>query len=331
MKKTMLRYISLALLIGALTVLLCCCSSAGYGTADLDEYGYMLWTVSEDGTTLDNGSKTYHACNLGLTIDPTVAYRCYNPVSLPFDGYQAGDLCLPYPDAEYLWVLNDTHETARVYATEQGREELKALVAGASSQFSLLDQDGKIAYLVENVAHKIEQSSEGWRKIDRNARTLSWYPCYELVAFDAQRSFRYAYGAVFSIDGGWYYLPYEGLSNEHFGEYRKFLYADEMVSLFPLEEDVVREVKQAVTQLRYERTVYIEEVNWNDEPTYQVMVAFWIFYVLIGFLLPVPFLVLGLLLPISQKLGNPRYWYVLAILAALWILLAVMLMLLLIL
>ena len=54
--------------------------------------------------------------------------------------------------------------------------------------------------------------------------------------------------------------------------------------------------------------------------------AFWCATVFFGILLPIAPLVMGLVLPHSQKRGYPKYWYALAIAAALWIFFAIIFM-----
>ncbi len=55
------------------------------------------------------------------------------------------------------------------------------------------------------------------------------------------------------------------------------------------------------------------------------MVSFWIFYSLFGFVIPAVLLAVSLILPRSEKLGYPRYWYSVAIISELWILMAIIL------
>lgn len=53
--------------------------------------------------------------------------------------------------------------------------------------------------------------------------------------------------------------------------------------------------------------------------------AFWVFYVLNGFLLPIAPLVVGVVTAHSAKRGKPRRWYILSALAGAWMLLATVL------
>ena len=55
------------------------------------------------------------------------------------------------------------------------------------------------------------------------------------------------------------------------------------------------------------------------------MTLFWIGFAVLGFLAPIPFLLVGLLLPRSKKLGYPRYWRKLVYIAGAWMALALLL------
>ena len=77
---------------------------------------------------------------------------------------------------------------------------------------------------------------------------------------------------------------------------------------------------------------YESEPDWETyEPTEFPLAIFWLFYALVGFIIPLPLLALGIILPNIKKLGRPKYWYILAALALLWIVLALFLMIILIL
>lgn len=55
-------------------------------------------------------------------------------------------------------------------------------------------------------------------------------------------------------------------------------------------------------------------------------VTFWVAFALVGFVAPIPFLIVGFALPRSKKRGSPEYWYIVAILAGIWLLLAAVLL-----
>jgi hypothetical protein len=52
------------------------------------------------------------------------------------------------------------------------------------------------------------------------------------------------------------------------------------------------------------------------------LVIFWIFFVLVGYIMPLAPLLVGLLLPQSAKRHRLKRWYALAVFAGLWLLAA---------
>ena len=55
------------------------------------------------------------------------------------------------------------------------------------------------------------------------------------------------------------------------------------------------------------------------------MVSFWIFFSLLGFVVPAALLAVSLILPRSEKLGYPRYWYTVSVISEIWLLAAALL------
>ena len=53
--------------------------------------------------------------------------------------------------------------------------------------------------------------------------------------------------------------------------------------------------------------------------------SFWVFFVLVGFLVPVAPLVIGLIFANSRSMSHPKRWYLLAGLATLWMVAAALL------
>ena len=73
-----------------------------------------------------------------------------------------------------------------------------------------------------------------------------------------------------------------------------------------------------------------EHIDVYDDTTISPF-GFWFCYILMGFIFPIPFLVLGLVFPRSRAMGYPKYWYLLSLIAGGWILIAIALLVLLIL
>ncbi|MBQ8408332.1 MAG: hypothetical protein IJY39_05650 [Clostridia bacterium] len=71
-----------------------------------------------------------------------------------------------------------------------------------------------------------------------------------------------------------------------------------------------------------------EEILWAENPYYDTAYAvlFWITFILLCFVAPIPFLIVGIVFARSEKRGYPKYWYILSLIAALWLLVSTLLL-----
>ena len=70
---------------------------------------------------------------------------------------------------------------------------------------------------------------------------------------------------------------------------------------------------------------YDPEYEYGEDSDGAMLLLFWLNYIFYGFLMPAPFLVLGLIFPHVHGLGKPKHWYATAISAGAWMLLAFLL------
>lgn len=75
----------------------------------------------------------------------------------------------------------------------------------------------------------------------------------------------------------------------------------------------------------YEEDFYGPEYEYEKDSDDAMLFLFWLNYIFCGFLMPVPFLVLGLIFPHRHGIGKAKYWYATAISAGTWMLLAFLL------
>lgn len=61
--------------------------------------------------------------------------------------------------------------------------------------------------------------------------------------------------------------------------------------------------------------------SYGESVTYEWL--FWMFFAVIGIIAPIAFIVLGLALSASAKLGKPKYWCSLAIVGGIWLLIGI--------
>ena len=126
------------------------------------------------------------------------------------------------------------------------------------------------------------------------------------------------------LDGAYYYVNYLTLGNQYFDADGNFSYRSGTVGLIALNSAQSATVQGAVESQSYRYAEYEwEDDEWIDDDVSAGF--FWVMLVLFGFLMPIPFLVIGLVLPNSAKRGYPKYWYVLAVIAVVWMILAAIL------
>jgi hypothetical protein len=135
-------------------------------------------------------------------------------------------------------------------------------------------------------------------------------------------------GAVYRLDDGKdYYVHYLSLGNQYFDAEGNFSYRSGSVSLTVLGEDLSRELDKVREQVVPNGYTYYEYED-SETPLFSET-TFWVLYSIMGFVAPVPLFILGLVLSYSKKPGYPKYWRILSVIAALWILFAAILMILL--
>ena len=144
---------------------------------------------------------------------------------------------------------------------------------------------------------------------------------YELVSFDPNLALVRTVGAVYRLDGERYgFVDYTLLDNTHFDASGNFSYRSGSVTLSVLKGDVYATLMETVDAM----DDFDWEITYENDPDMATagLVIFWIFFVLVGYAMPLAPLLVGLLLPQSAKCHRPKRWYALAVFAGLWLLAA---------
>lgn len=166
-----------------------------------------------------------------------------------------------------------------------------------------------------------ELAASGTESFSIDVRDLRMAECYEIVIY---RDFEETiHGAIYVLDGAYCYLNYVNLGNQYFDADGYFSYRSGEVTLTRA-ETYRGGIEKALTSLT-EGDSYgeVSGTLYTDEKL--AMTLFWIGFAVLGFLAPIPFLLVGLLLPRSKKLGYPRYWRKLVYIAGAWMALALLL------
>jgi hypothetical protein len=148
---------------------------------------------------------------------------------------------------------------------------------------------------------------------------LTYLPRYEITAHDSEKIFSTPYGVVYEWkDGSYYYVNYWTLDNSHFDANGNLSYREGVVTLTLLDASLT---SQFVETLGEKMDHYVD-MELEAEPTDFPIVIFWIFFIFVGFFLPIPFVVLGVVFANRKKWGYPNYWYTVVATGGLWMLTA---------
>ncbi len=304
----------------ALTLMLCLLIPVFSVSAAASEERAYEWILSEDGSEIirnDGRVYKYFALGRDFRIDPDSAYLFVNDVSL-------GDIYSYSPDGEIIWV-EDYYGEAYMYTTTEGLSMAYRFCEGKYESYRIeLDTTKKAAVIDNTVIESMNALgvTELADVTEIDVTVLANYICHEIVARDKFNILSRTVGLVFETDAGYYYVNFQTLDNSNFDADGNFSFRSGTVALVRLSGIEEATVAGAVKNAANIKTDIEHEVDRAAAEN-----AFWVMFVIVGFIAPIPVLVMGFYLANSAKRGKPKYWYSLSILAAAWFVLSVALML----
>lgn len=306
---------------------------AGVDPSTVDEDGFVTWEVSEDGNKLVGEGKEY---SLYLPVsdfyyyeEAAFLYSYRNPATFSeFNGVEKyrASVVAPYRGSEFVLVrAGETY----IYATERGKAQLAELFSGNSKNYFLRTAPFASAPLGFEQFDAMEaERAKSDNKKTVEVKSLQKSHLFDVIVYDDTMTLAYTVGAVYRLDDGKdYYVHYLSLGNQYFDAEGNFSYRSGSVALTVLGEDLSRELDKVREQVVPNGYTYYEYED-SETPLFSET-TFWVLYSIMGFVAPVPLFILGLVLPYSKKRGYPKYWRILSVIAALWILFAAILMILL--
>ena len=281
----------------------------------------LAWELSDDETELYYGSKTF------------TLYEPYFPLTI------VGDRVYGYDYALNDYRSVDTNDRNAVYAevgvlryvTEEGTSALDRLMEGEAASYMLALVSGACTPIANDLVTMLTKAPEDAEKRTFDVRDLENALYYRLLGVEAYGFYGCAYGAVYKYEGEFYYIHYMDLGNQCFDADGNFSYRRGTVEGVKLEGDLVASLHTVGQNMTFYPLEYIDlGENGNFDPgtddLFSARSAFSTGMVFFGIMAPIPFLVIGLVFPRSHRKGYPKYWYILAGVAGLWMLLAILLM-----
>lgn len=346
MKKNSIKKYALALAMLLVFVsvfaLSSCTMPEDYYVEQLPE-GAVDWTLSDDIETLTNETegveyKLYKSFPFVFGTIGTVYVYC-DTVYGNFGGdYRPNSsVYRPINECGIVWI--ELGGARYYYATESGRAHLEALQNGEIGSYRLHEENGnyrekEVSKVLIGYANSDLKNGVNVEKI--NVGLLDNYSAYYIEAFDASNQFSYNYAAVFTKDHSEFlYVKLSEIDHQLINEYGRINYDRlEEISVTRLNSSNTLSIRSCINggvesqYTTYEYELY-ELMDDYEEPVEDMTgaiivstVFFWIAVFVVGFVFPLPFIILGCALAFIKKLGRPKYWLAVAAFALLWMLAA---------
>lgn len=315
------NYLKISILLLSVLLLMQMLSIACFAQNDPTEP--VEWEyLDEHQIILGNNTTYYHYPSdsmFGIYMQATGIYEYSNTV------YYQGqyNVYAPYPNADLIWIRRTSYSDPIFFVTENGKTVLDAFIAGKADHYRLRVSQSHVADMPMDAVDEMEAFGQEFNgsKVEVDVTKLRTAECYEITAHDPTDTLYYTHGAIYHGlgDGCYYYLNYQTLDNSHFDADGNFSYRSGTVMLTRLDASFQTGIEDLLKRGYSIRTEYTYEEDQTVSNRENEGIG-WASIIVFGFLAPIPFLIIGLTLPHSQKRGYPKYWLILACTAGLWLL-----------
>lgn len=289
------------------------------------ENKHTEWTLSEDDSILSDGTRTFRRYDNAppdLYASSSHFYEYANPVETN-EGF-AVHISSFSKDSGIIWIYLNGYNI--YYTTDEGTAELDKFLSDGASSYVLTEQTKDMRSNYTFSDDTVKAMSAGVETVTMNVRSLQRAAKYTVMAQNGDSTLSYIHGTVFVLDEEYYYVEHAGLANDRFDADGNISLRSGYLSLIKLDTQIAGIIADASDSIRYIAPTYTHEADEKlVKDSTPALIIFWIIYILIGFAAPIPLLAVGLIRPHSQKLREPRYWYKIAIIGAVWIVLAAIL------
>lgn len=288
------------------------------------------WIVSEDQNTLTDGNKVYTRYKIFL-YDWFRPYDFYvYPQDIETDNPSADSIGHPanviegkvIVNEEIAIVYNYFSNTAdyRIYVTEQGKKIMDAYQAGEYSQYELAEgryfsakiEQGPVNSWINQTPDTVMEAAE-----------LAELAYYEVLGYDATLTFAHVIGAVFENNGEYLYVNYSSLENNHFDADGNLSFRSGTVPIVRLS---ATDAEYIETALESAEQFSVNTITEEIEPL-DATISLSIFLILISpvlYLLPLVLMILGIVMLCIKRIPGRKRWIWVIVLAAAWLVLAVL-------
>ena len=305
-----------------------------------EKYTPIEWSLSSDAKYLYGKDKRYERYIVNGVFYNDARFSFYFKDTVTYNGRE----CEVYGNSAYptLVSVRKGDGYSLVFADKEGKKMLDDFVSGKDCIYYFEGVGNAYTVIEKSLVEALDSLYNTYSSINTvrmDASRLQEADVYEVTVHDRLETKAYQHGAVYKMpDGKAYYLCFEGLDNSHFDADGYFSYRSGEVKLIRLDGDALTKVNTALMNMRikeknviYESLVISGYCDIYGEPIEsdfiyespsesEAQLSFWVFFIFIGFIVPIVPLVIGLVLPRLKSLGKERYWYIMAGFAAIWLL-----------
>lgn len=312
---------------------------------DNTETEIIEWRLSDDGKKLLRNDMAFSKISM--------PWRCYLEANSEYNyAYLIDSLFLideySHPvsdkkDSETVWLYDNSGQDCHVYATAREISSINEFAQGKTFQYKIkkVGSNNEFAIMPFELAGNYDFFlSEGLSNVTVDIKEIKNSLYAEIVAQSKSGIINRLHGGIFLIDGDYYYLNFDELNFKHFDIKGNLTYTGGEVSLLNIKNDLLEKTETAINSISvhpytiinendkiisdFEDGLYGSDVDsLNKKNTAKVL--FWIIFVFFGFLVPIAPLAVGIAFARSEKRGNPKHWYLVALLSLAWMALSLIL------
>lgn len=270
------------------------------------------WTVSTDEKTLILNDVVY------------VKYDKLHPNDrfLPETSYIYDEAYQKY----YLERNNDNFDVFSynntIYVSKQGEEALDSFVNLNFSEYKI---SSKYYYRFSDVSYDWINNLDGGNCVELDVRSLKNVTTYYVIGYDKTYTIAHTVGGLYELDGEYYFINYDKLSNDKFDANGVFSYVNGSVNAYKLSISQNSDMYELISSQYYFGEVYESNENFGsfDDDDNGFDLGYFIFItVLFGYLFPLAIALIGVIRIFTKKTANPKRWYLLIGCLCGWILLS---------
>ena len=322
----------LLVLISAIVLLSIFSFSAFADDGDESENKITVWELSDRDRILKGNGKEYTQISIpvGYYVDFSREYIYAYEIKSKFFDNRTYQPVSPQKNSEVVCLMNYDENTYYTYVTDDEKTSLKKFFGNSISKFRIQNPNDSMEYadISASLISELDSVAASYKKNETfEVGDLNGNLYVEFIGRNDADYMGMTYGAMYELNDNYYYLNYTKLNNGYFDAYGNFSYRSGTVSLTKIDGELfnqIEKLERTMPEHLYESEYEEDNIELDYDET-GAKVLFWIIFVFFGVLVPIAPLVVGFLFARSEKRGNPKQWYLVALFSLAWMILSLIL------